>query len=230
MKRYSLLALVIAFPACENTSGATAPGTPDPITGDYTFDQIDTLLDLFFADPEGGAGQRALTKWTSVIALEASGEVTVEDEATLRKVVHDINCAAGREVIEIVEVDWNVSFLAVPGSMIDDFAGFTHLDWNSFHEVISGRIRIAQELTGDLRRATIRHELMHSLGPLGHVQFGPSTLKRGSSLTWLTPLDQALIEMLYNPRVQPGMDRDETFDVLRTLKRPVSNCSEGDDG
>lgn len=225
--QYLLLAFAISF-GCEDAE-TTGPDGPAPITGEYTFDEIRTLLDLFFADPDdGGAGQPWLTKWHSPILLIPSDQVTAENVATIREVTKNINCAAGRELITMVEDRGNLSFDLVPASSLGSAAGHTNLSWDSFHRVTSGGIRIAQELPTLLKQATIRHELMHSLGPLGHVQFGLSALKQGAGITSLTPLDEALIEMLYTPGIQPGMSRDEAFDVLRALARPARDCTEGE--
>ncbi|MGH7571117.1 MAG: DUF2927 domain-containing protein [Gemmatimonadota bacterium] len=229
MNRFLLLGCAVASLGCEDISGSTTLDAPDPITGDYTFNEIDIFLDLFFTDrDDGGAGQQALTKWLSSILLVPSDQVTAEDTATIREVTDNINCAAGRELIRVAEGSGNLSFDFVPASTLGAAAGHTDLSWNSFHRIVSGRIRIAEELPTLLKQATIRHELMHSLGPLGHVQFGLSALKQGAGITSFSPLDEALIEMLYTPGIQPGMSRDEAFDVLRVLARPARDCAEGE--
>jgi hypothetical protein len=70
------------------------------------------------------------------------------------------------------------------------------------------------------------HELLHAFGLSNHDQRNPwTTLNQHRMVGYLTVYDRALLTMLYDPRIKPGMTRQQVQEalpgVIADLKRPA---------
>jgi hypothetical protein len=62
------------------------------------------------------------------------------------------------------------------------------------------------------------HEMLHALGLSNHDQSNPWTsLNQNRVVGYLTAYDRALLTLLYDPRIRPGMSRKEVARVLPKL-------------
>jgi hypothetical protein len=62
------------------------------------------------------------------------------------------------------------------------------------------------------------HEMLHALGLSNHDQSNPwTTLNQRRVVGYLTVYDRTLLTLLYEPRIQPGMSRQEVQHVLPKL-------------
>lgn len=64
----------------------------------------------------------------------------------------------------------------------------------------------------------IDHELSHSLGLVDHIRSIPSVLNvQGFPERFLTTGDKILLRVLYDPRLRPGISREEALSIARII-------------
>jgi len=62
------------------------------------------------------------------------------------------------------------------------------------------------------------HEMLHAFGLSNHDQKNPWTsLNQDRVVGYLTVYDRALLTLLYDPQIRPGMSRDEVTRALPKL-------------
>jgi hypothetical protein len=67
------------------------------------------------------------------------------------------------------------------------------------------------------------HEMLHALGLSNHDQSNPwTTLNQRRMVGYLTAYDRAMLTLLYDPRLRPGMSKRE---VRRLLPRLLSDLA-----
>jgi hypothetical protein len=72
------------------------------------------------------------------------------------------------------------------------------------------------------------HELLHALGLSNHDQHNPwTTLNQNRMVGYLTVYDRALLTLLYDPRIRPGMTRSQVRRALPQLIRSLGLSAAG---
>ena len=79
-----------------------------------------------------------------------------------------------------------------------------------------------------LFRRCMVEEILQGLGPVNDNQSLPhSVFNDRTTFDYFTPFDQLILNMLYNPRVKPGMTKRQvrplTDDILRYARQVVGN-------
>lgn len=125
--------------------------------------------------------------------------------------------------LKVYLTDRNTYQMTLPSYIIltGDNVGFANLNWGSNGEIYAGSAFVDMvTLTTDnnLQRHVIHHELMHTLGLLGHV-----TSREFNSVLFAQPnfpypviytsFDKKMMKLLYNPAIKPGMNEAE-FNAL----------------
>ncbi len=180
----------------------------------------------FGSDPESRAiptpGQDSadpdrLSKWTTDIRILISGQTTIRDLATFKAVIQDLD-----ELIEPISVTraWtedeaNVIVRLIPRESFVEFAPIPDelgIAGYALFRIVEGAIVEASILVdsglsdGD-RQDTIREEITQITGlPHDSLEYSDSVFYQGGNeVLEFTELDEAVIRLLYDPRVKPGM-------------------------
>jgi hypothetical protein len=162
-----------------------------------------------------------IKKWQAVIRIKVLGDPTESDLTTVRAVARELD-----ELIDPISV-------RVTGSDEDANVFWTVIPWDQFDEVLSipktvesagqgeyisraGVISVAwlvvdSGLRGDRRQHVIREEITQIVGlPRDSWTYPESIFHEGESKTTeFTELGKAVIRLLCDPRIEPGMTVEE---------------------
>lgn len=191
----------------------------------YSSEEINYFLEVALGS-EYGVGDFAVRKWTRDLKIEISGQPTPEDLQTVRKVIDDLNSLIGPRIrLEIVPSNGNVLVYFIPESEfyhyeppgIVYFGGFFWNWWDYAGEIYQGRVVIAADrITQQQRSHLIREELTQVLGLMNDsVKYQNSIFyQQYSEVQQYSALDRAVIKMLYNDNILPGMTDFEIQELL----------------
>jgi hypothetical protein len=163
------------------------------------------------ADPD------RLSKWTIDIRVLINGQTTARDLATFKTVIQELD-----ELIEPISVTraWtvdeaNVTVRLVPRESFAEFApipdelGIARYALFSVVEgvTVEAWILVDSGTSDGDRQDTIREEITQIIGlPHDSWEYPDSTFYQGGNKALdFTELDKAVIRLLYDPRIEPGM-------------------------
>lgn len=163
-------------------------------------------------------GLQVIRKWVVDLRLSVAGRPTQTDLETLNRTILDLNGLIAPRRIRLARQDANVTihfaptadFRRIEPNYVSGNRGFFFVWWNGRHEITRSRILIATDgITQPERSHLIREELTQSLGLMNDTWSDPaSTFYQGWTATaTYTERDRALIRLLYDPRIRPGMNR-----------------------
>ena len=191
-------------------------------------------LDYFEHIAFGGEFSRdrslqVVRKWTTDIRLAVAGTPTQQDLETLERVVMELNEIVTPLRIRFDGTNPNATMHFIPTdrfrqqepNYIEGNRGFFFVWWNRDREIDRSRILIATDGISQVERShLIREELTQSLGLMNDSWDDPnSTFYQGWTRTQnFTDRDRAIIRLLYDHRVRPGMTRS----AIRRLFTPQS--------
>lgn len=163
-----------------------------------------------------------ITKWTVPLRLRSVGAPTAQDLAVVQNTAVTLDALLAPLTVTVGEpanvflhfvprAQWSSIFggTTVPG----DAVGLTQAQYEtSGDKGVIRRVEIVIDPTIPQvqRNHTIAHELIHAVG-LGHLACASSIMDpvESSATTPLwtpSPLDQAMVALLYRPQVAPGMN------------------------
>ena len=198
--------------------------------GGYTATEIDYFAEIAFGTEFGGA-TAVVRRWVRNPTIRVNGAPTAEDLSALETVIQELNALMTGAQVSLVEsaaaVELHFASIAdfptilpqyVPGNI-----GFVWVWWDGGQVINRSVVLIATDVDLDLRRHLIREEVTQMLGLLqDSFTFPESIFYQGSSLvSEYTPVDRAVIEMLYGPHVAPGMERLAAVLGLRRATRTM---------
>ncbi len=220
----SLVLLVIALPVAAYFQDA------GPVSVD-TFDRqawaMEYLSEIGFG-VEYGSAAPALHKWTQDVRIKVHGSPTEADLQTLEQVVSELNSMVGEITLELVDEAANLEVYFAPESQFSEIEptyvpenlGFFRVWFDGEGVIQQVRVLIAADGTTQAERNhLIREELTQSLGLFKDSwEHSDSIFYEG----WTTTdrygsLDEATIRLLYQPQLEPGMNRSQ----VRSLYLPT---------
>lgn len=74
---------------------------------------------------------------------------------------------------------------------------------------------------GEWRVNCLNHELLHALGWRGHTHRVRSAISYAHGETELTKWDRMLMRTLYDPRLEPGISKEDALPVIRVILREM---------
>ncbi len=169
---------------------------------------------------EHGSGDEVLHRWTQEVRIKIHGEPTGADLETLERVVSELNDLLSGIELSITDEAPNVDLYFSPES---DFPriepayvplnmGFFRVWFDEDGAIHRGRVLIASQGTTQAERShLIREELTQSLGLFKDSwHYSDSIFYEGWTTTSeFGPLDVSAIRLLYSPKIEPGMTRDQ---------------------
>ena len=221
----ALVLLAIALPVAAYFRPAA------PVPADSEFDRqagaMEYLSEIGFG-VEYGSAAPVLHKWTKDVRIRVHGSPTEVDWQTIEQVVAELNTMVGEIKLELVDEAANLEVYFSPESQFSEIEptyvptnlGFFRVWFDGEGSIERGRVLIAADATTQAERIhLIREELTQSLGLFKDSwAYSDSIFYEG----WTTtdkygPLDEATIRLLYQPHLEPGMNRRQ----VRSLYLPT---------
>lgn len=221
----ALLLLAIALPAAAFFRPA-GPVPADTET-DWQAAAVEYLSEIGFG-VEYGSAAPVLHKWTQDVRIKVHGSPTEVDRQTIEQVVAELNSMVGEINLELVDEAANLDVYFSPEYQFSDIEptyvptnlGFFRVWFDGEGSIKRGRVLIASDGATQVERIhLIREELTQSLGLFKDSwEYSDSIFYEG----WTTtdkygPLDEATIRLLYQPQLEPGMNRSQ----VRSLFLPT---------
>ncbi|MDX2096633.1 MAG: DUF2927 domain-containing protein [Leptolyngbyaceae cyanobacterium bins.59] len=193
----------------------------------------DTDLNYFMEIALGSefatSSQRRIRKWAGPIRIKVTGTPTEQDRATLRAVIAELNRLIDKPSsnvsLELSETNPNMEIIFAPEPQFQSYEpsyrpvnmGFFWTQWNN-HVITRARILISTTgVTQEERSHLIREELTQSLGLMQDSYADPESIfyQGWTATTRYTRQDEAIIRMLYNPAIKPGMTQSAIWKLAR---------------
>lgn len=174
-------------------------------------------------------GMNVITKWTQDIRVSVQGMPAAEHLRTLRQVMSEINHLVEgavelrldeREPAAVIHFLPRAEFRARVPSFASDGLGFVQA-WSAFQtdQIRSAEVFIVTDTPDEVVSHIIREEVTQMMGLFRDSWRYPNSIfyQGHSTTTHYTRIDEALIRMLYEPEVRPGMSGEEAGTVLKFL-------------
>ncbi|NJM58106.1 MAG: DUF2927 domain-containing protein [Synechococcales cyanobacterium RU_4_20] len=166
-------------------------------------------------------------KWQEDIRIQVHGSPTRADRATLAQVVEELNGLIDGVELSVVKQDANLGIFFVPEPEFSRHVpSYQPVNYGFFwvRSEASGRIRQAKVLVATNlirqreRSHLIREELTQALGlTQDSLSYADSIFYQDwTATTQYSALDRALIQMLYQPQILPGMDQARALEILQS--------------
>jgi hypothetical protein len=218
-----------------SVSSTTAPPTaiadrplqraPVALSSAYNREQIDYFLEIALGSEFGNATPK-IRKWAGPISIRVAGTPTAADWQTLNGAIAELNALTeGIDLyLDADDPHPKIEMYFVPESEFNTYEpnyiprnyGFFWTWWER-DRIYRGRILIASAgITQQERSHLIREELTQSLGLMrDSSRYRDSIFFEGwTDTTAYSPLDKAVISLLYRHEIRPGMTRDRLLDLL----------------
>ena len=222
--------LPVTSPSTEPSETVTEPPHtelyhPDLLVEDVILSFNEVCLD---AEIVNGGDPSRLQKWNIPIRYAVFGSPTEEDRAVLTGFVDWLNTLYGFPGMTLAEsgpeINLRIYFcsqeelLAIMG---DNFIGMDGAVtfWYEQDAIYDATICIRTDLTQYLRNSVILEELYNGLGPIQDTWLREDSIIYAgySEPQSLTAMDELLLQLLYRPELQCGMDARECEILIRAL-------------
>lgn len=222
-----------AAPTENATVSATFPTEPVHsalyISGLDVEDVIDWFNEVCLAAEYVNSGDPSfLQKWDCTISYMVHGDPTDDDLAILESFTQWLNALDGfpgiMETADPLEANLNIHF-CTQSEMLSQMGDWAHdLDgavtfWYEDNCIYDATICIRTDLSQYLRNSVILEELYNGLGPIQDTSLRPDSIiyAEFSEPQELTEIDKLILQLLYHPQMQCGLNADQCEEVIRTL-------------
>ncbi|SIS42338.1 DUF2927 domain-containing protein [Salimicrobium flavidum] len=174
---------------------------------------------------EWGSSDIPLRKWESDPRIKVHGNPTEEDMNSLNSVIDDVNSLQESIDLKLVENNANIDVYYVPLDEFDQYVtnpkggnwGLFYY-WTGDRYVIDrSKILIATDFPDQGERShLVREELTQTLGLTRDSETYPESMfyQHWTTTQEFLDIDEKLIQMLYDDRIDPGMNREEARSAL----------------
>ena len=167
--------------------------------------------------------EKLIAKWNTPVAIQISGEYTDADYQEVEKIAKELSQLTGLSVSLTTTNSFNSKVIFTDQDYFQNHcsiynpslpqSGFFCLQWNDYREITSSTILIHSELRDqNIRNHLIREELTQSFGIMkDSYTYKDSIFQQDSSTspTQYATIDKEIIRLLYDKRVQPGMNKEQ---------------------
>ena len=224
--------------ATEPTTIATEPATiatepaPSLYLPGYSADDVVRYFNEVCLDAEfttGTGNPSLLQKWGEPITCALYGDYTPEDVAIIQGFADWLNTIEGFPGMTLTADGGNLSFYFCPEAEMIERLGenFYGCDggvtfWYQNNEIYEGIICCRNDLDRSLRNSVILEELYNGLGPVQDTALRPDSIiySEFSTPQALTDMDKLLLQLLYHPSLECGMDAATCETIIRQLYTP----------
>lgn len=193
------------------------------VSKQYSNEEIHYFFEITLGS-EYGDNAQVIKKWMTSPRIKIFGDPNEKGLNALNKVINELNSVTGLNM-KVADTDHNLEIHFISEkefkSVLQEYQpvnyGYFWTWWDSNHEIYKATILISTSGISQLEREhLIREELTQSLGFMNDSnKFQDSIFQ----LAWtdtisFSPMDVAIIEMLYKPSIKPGMSRDKVLEIL----------------
>ena len=194
-------------------------------TNNFTQEEIDYFLEIALG-AEFGDEIPVIKKWNKNIRIKIEGEPTIEDLEIINDIISDLNELVSCIKIKLVEKKENLTITFSPesdfGSIDQNYIptnyGFFWALWHDDNYVIyNANILVSSvDITQNERSHLIREELTQSLGLMNDSDKYKDSIfyQEWTDFTEFCEIDRAVIKLLYQKKVKPGMSKEQVLKVL----------------
>ena len=213
----------------------TEPPTTEPLHSEFYLEDVpvETVITWFnevCLDTEyyGSGDPTLVQKWDVPIAYCLQGDFDQEDAAVLDSFAQWLNTLEGfpgiTRVEDMYQANLQIHFTDAQGLL--DIMGpeFSGLDgavtyWYEYNAIYDGVICVRTDLHRTLRTSVTLEELYNGLGPIQDTMLRPDSIayQEFSEPQELTKEDELILNLLYHPQIQCGMNAAECEAVIRNL-------------
>ena len=222
-----------AAPTEAPTTEPTEPSHSDLYIEGVSQDQMIAYFNEVVLDMEYTAGDGDVTlvqKWDRPIYYRIEGTPTHQDAATLSNIINQLNTIEGFPGIQVatgLEQNLTIYFLkqadfqnqfssVVNNETADGAVQFWY--YTATNNIHTGRIGYRKDIAQEIRDSVIPEELVNLLGVSDTVLREDSiTYQHGSEALELSAVDWVILKLLYNPKIQCGMNAAQCESVIREL-------------
>ena len=220
-------------------AGADSPYiTADGYSG---ADILSYFSDIAFGSEYGGY-RGTVCKWTTPVKLGLVGNWTEADRALLEELMETLRSLEGFPGISFAEgEEANLLLRFVPQGELTDYFGenaenargmslfFFRL---STGEILKAEAGVASDITlQSARDSVISEELLQCLGLASDTYTYPESIfyEGYTAASRPSPLDWALVRLLYHPKITPGMAHSEALRVAAPLLGITDTMTENEE-
>jgi len=176
-----------------------------------------------------GGNDSCVQKWTQPIRYTIDGAPTEEDVQMLERVCEVFNDIDGFPGIAFAEREWesNLTVFFCSGDHLAETLGDPFTPdlyggvrfWYNDNEIDNGIICCRNDIDQSVRDAVIIEELYNLLGPVQDTETRNDSViyQYSNENTELSPVDLLILQLLYHPAVECGMNADECERVIDAL-------------
>ena len=219
----------------EPSQPSTETTAPPPLHSPLYIEglSVDALI-LYFeevcldAEVVNAGDPSRLQKWAEPILYQILGDPTAEDLEQLDRFARWLETVEGfpgiREAApeEPPNVDIHFCDSEQMASLLGDWTwgcdgGVTF--WYDADKIWSATVCIRTDIPQEVRNSVILEELYNGLGPVQDTDLREDSLiwSGYSSPQWMTDEDMLILQLLYHPSLEPGMDREACAEAIRAL-------------
>ena len=220
----------------ETESAPTEPEITEPAHSDLYLEGVsvedvivwfhEVVLDGEFVN--SGDPSR-LQKWQDPICYSIEGEPTAEDMAVLESFGAWLNTVEGFPGIHQAEAGEHVNlrfhftdsqgFLTIMGPNAEGLDGMFTFWYDGMDRIYEGVTCIRKDIDQSLRNSVILEEVYNGLGPAQDTRLRPDSIvyQEFAQPQELTAVDQLLLQLLYHPDMECGMNGAQCESVIRNL-------------
>jgi hypothetical protein len=188
----------------------------------------EVVLDSEFSD---GGNSKLIQKWANPIVYWVGGTPTDEDLAVLESFMNTVNEISGFPGFVAGDREWlsDLRIYFCDGQEMENrmgsnfanglFDGAVTFWYDGENRLYSEVICIRYDIDQRIRNSVIQEELYNGLGPVQDTILREDSIiyQYGSDVQSLSAVDLLLLQLLYHPEIQRGMNAEECETVIRQL-------------
>ncbi|WP_171016826.1 DUF2927 domain-containing protein [Pseudalkalibacillus caeni] len=201
----------------------------------YSRDTIETFKGFIFHNEDRPEKDPKILKWNKTVSVYVYGKPTSTDLQVLKSYLNNLSEILPIDLIYTgnnfsVKADYSIPIIFVPTHQFKDYGlkeklingtnkivGYTMPTKDSEEGLLRSNVLIGTDTSQQVRKTTILHELVHSLGLYGHFKENEKSILypfTNNMVTDLGDIDKEIIELLYRPDILHGMDESDVDKVL----------------
>ena len=169
-----------------------------------------------------------LQKWEIPIVYRILGDPTPEDLETVDRFTQWFNTVEGSPGIRMAEPEetGNMDIYFCTQEEMTGLLGDWTLGcdggvtfWYDMDRIYSATVCVRTDLNQAVRNSVILEEIYNGLGPVQDTDLRTDSIiwSGFSAPQWMTAEDMLILQLLYHPTLEPGMDRDACAEAIRAL-------------